>query len=656
MDRHGGGPPACLLAPDDKVLQMNSQTLRDLAEPERIRLLVEGVSDYAIYMLDPDGYVSSWNLGAQRFKGYLPHQIIGEHFSVFYTDEDRASGLPARALSTARDTGRFESEGWRVRRDGTRFWTSVVIDAIRDEQGELIGFGKITRDITEHKAAQDALRKSEDQFRRLVQGVADYAIYMLSPEGVVTNWNLGAERIKGYSSAEAIGLHVSCFYTEGDRDEGVPTRALARAAREGRYEQEGWRVRKDGTRFWAHVVVDAVYEAGELIGFAKVTRDVTERKHATEALERANAALFQAQKMEAIGQLTGGIAHDFNNLLSVVSNSLEVLATRLHEHADVRLLDAMRRAVDRGATLTQQLLSFARQQPLKVDVHDLNTVIRGFESVLSRAGNSLVRLDLHLAEQLRKVSVDAARFEAALLNLVVNARDAMPEGGDIIVSTTDVDLADNMVGRLPAGAYVRIAVRDTGTGMSPEVAARAFEPFFTTKALGKGTGLGLSQVYGFFAQSGGELVLDTESGKGTTVIAYLPALDANEQDDADAEDASLVETVLLVDDEPDVMDAAAELLRSIGYRVITASNGPDALEMLRRRDDIDILFTDVVMPQGMSGIDLARSTQALSPRIKVVLASGYPLPALKNDYADLDQFTFIHKPYRLADLARKLRT
>ncbi|GGX24141.1 histidine kinase [Pigmentiphaga litoralis] len=631
------------------------QTLRDLAESERIRLLVEGVTDYAIYMLDPDGYVSSWNLGAQRFKGYLPHQIISQHFSVFYTDDDRASGLPARALTIARETGRFESEGWRVRRDGTRFWTSVVIDAIRNDQGVLIGYGKITRDITDRKAAQDALRKSEDQFRRLVQGVTDYAIYMLSPEGVVTNWNQGAERIKGYSSTEAIGMHFSCFYTESDREDGVPTRSLALAAREGRYEQEGWRVRKDGTRFWAHVVVDAIHEQGELVGFAKVTRDVTERKLAAEALERANTALFQAQKMEAIGQLTGGVAHDFNNLLSVVSNSLEVLATRLHEHADVRILDAMRRAVDRGATLTQQLLSFARQQPLKVDTHNLNTVIRGFESVLQRAGNSSVRFDLNLAPQLRLVQVDAARFEAALLNLVVNSRDAMPEGGELIISTVDVDLAEHAVGRLPAGPYVKVSVRDTGSGMPPDVAARAFEPFFTTKAVGKGTGLGLSQVYGFFVQSGGDIALDTSPDHGTTVTAYLPAIAGDAPADADASPDTTVETVLLVDDEPDVMDAAAELLRSIGYAVITASNGPDALELLRRRNDIDILFTDVVMPQGMSGIELARLSLGIAPGVKVVLASGYPLPALKTDFDDLDQFAFINKPYRLADLARKLR-
>jgi PAS domain S-box-containing protein len=631
------------------------QTLRDLAESERIRLLVDGVSDYAIYMLDPDGYVSSWNLGAQRFKGYLPHQIIGQHFSVFYTDEDRASGLPARALTIARETGRFESEGWRVRRDGTRFWTSVVIDAIRNDQGVLIGYGKITRDITDRKAAQDALRKSEDQFRRLVQGVTDYAIYMLSPEGVVTNWNQGAERIKGYSSTEAIGMHFSCFYAESDREDGVPGRSLALAAREGRYEQEGWRVRKDGTRFWAHVVVDAVHEHGELVGFAKVTRDITERKLAAEALERANAALFQAQKMEAIGQLTGGIAHDFNNLLSVVSSSLEVLATRLHDHADVRILDAMRRAVDRGATLTQQLLSFARQQPLKVDTHDLNTVIRGFESVLQRAGNSSVRFNLDLAPQLRLVRVDAARFEAALLNLVVNSRDAMPEGGELTISTVDVDLAEHAVGRLPAGPYVKVSVRDTGSGMPPDVAARAFEPFFTTKAVGKGTGLGLSQVYGFFVQSGGDIALDTSPDHGTTVTAYLPAIPGDAPADADTSPDSAVETVLLVDDEPDVMDAAAELLRSIGYAVITASNGPDALELLRRRNDIDILFTDVVMPQGMSGIELARLSLDIAPGVKVVLASGYPLPALKTDFDDFDQFAFINKPYRLADLARKLR-
>src|SRR3954463_7240064 len=257
-------------------------------DEQRLRVLVEAVTDYAIYMLDPHGIVTSWNRGAQRFKGYTPDEILGEHFSRFYTEEDRQAGLPMRALETATREGRFEQEGWRVRKDGCRFWAHVVIDPIRDEQGNLIGFAKITRDISEQKAAEGGLRRSEERFRMLVQGVTDYAIYMLDPEGHVSNWNAGAQRIKGYQESEILGQHFSRFYTEEDLATELPKRALEIARREGRFEAEGWRVRKDGTRFWASVVIDSIYnDRKELIGFAKITRDITERRKAQEALEQA---------------------------------------------------------------------------------------------------------------------------------------------------------------------------------------------------------------------------------------------------------------------------------------------------------------------------------------------------------------------------------
>ena len=629
--------------------------IRDLSEERRFQLLVMAITDYAIYMLNPEGFVSSWNAGAERFKGYAAHEIIGQHFSLFYTEEDRRSGKPARALQTAREQGKFEDEGWRVRRDGTRFWASVVVDPIWGPSGELIGFAKITRDITERKVAEEALRESEDRFRLLVQSVTDYAIYMISPTGVVTNWNAGGERIKGYKQDEIVGSNFAVFYTEEDRAKGLPAQTLATAATEGRFEQESWRVRKDGTRFWAHVVVDAIRdEAGELLGFAKVTRDITERKLALEALERANAALFQSQKMEAIGQLTGGIAHDFNNLLAIISSSVDVLATRTQNYADKKVLDAVRRAVDRGALMTQQLLSFARQQPLTVENNDLNAVISSFEPVLRRAGNSAIEMEIRLARDSRTVSLDAARFEAALLNLVVNARDAMPDGGKLEVIVQSVDLGVGEVGNLAPGAYIRVSVSDTGSGMPPAVAARAFEPFFTTKEIGKGTGLGLSQVYGFIAQSGGDVVIDSEEGKGTTVSMYLPVVEGA-PDARIAAAGNRVDTVLIVEDEPELLDATGQLFRSIGYEVATATNGVDAMTILARRSDIDILFTDVVMPKGMSGIQLARLARELRPDLKVILASGYPLPALRAQYGRIDDFTFVVKPYLLAELAKALR-
>lgn len=632
---------------------MSASPSQNPTAENRFQLLVSGISDYAIYMLSTEGIVTSWNSGAQRFKGYTADEIIGQHFSRFYTPEDQQTGLPAKALATALKEGKFEAEGWRVRKDGTQFWTSIVIDPIYDTSGQHIGFAKVTRDITERRRAQEALRQSEQRFRMLVQGVTDYAIYMLSPTGEVTNWNAGAERIKGYSADEVVGTSFSRFHTPEDRAAGLPGVALATATREGRFEREGWRVRKDGSKFWAHVIIDAIYnDDGSLAGFAKITRDITEKKDAAEALERANTALFQSQKMEAIGQLTGGIAHDFNNLLSVISSGLEVLPLKMEEPGDLKIVESMKRAVDRGATLTQQLLSFARQQPLRPEKYNLNSVINGFEAVLRRAGNSTISFNLALATGLNTVMVDAPRFETALLNLVVNARDAMPDGGQVSVFTSNVTLADQQVSGLAAGEYVKVSVSDTGSGMPPEVIARAFEPFFTTKEVGKGTGLGLSQVYGFMKQSEGGVEVESKVGHGTTISLYLPALDERSGDAAPSEDSS--EKVLVVDDEPDVMEMAAALFRSIGYEVFTANNGPAALEVLERTDDISVLFSDVMMPS-MNGIELAKRARRLRPDMKILLASGYPLPALKARHSGVDEFSFINKPYKLAELAKKLR-
>lgn len=625
-----------------------------LTAERRFELLVSGISDYAIYMLSPEGIVSSWNAGAERFKGYAADEIIGQHFSRFYTPEDQATGLPAQALQTALRKGKFESEGWRVRKDGTRFWTSVVIDAIYDTNGEHIGFSKVTRDVTEQRQAQQALHESEQRFRMLVQGVTDYAIYMLSPAGEVTNWNAGAQRIKGYTAEEVVGTSFARFHTPEDRDAGLPQVALATAAKEGRFEREGWRMRKDGSKFWAHVIIDAIYhEDGTLAGFAKITRDITEKKEAAEALERANAVLFQSQKMEAIGQLTGGIAHDFNNLLAVISSGLDVLPLQVKDAARLKIVESMQRAVERGATLTQQLLSFARQQPLTPEKHNLNSVISGFEAVLRRAGNSSIMFRTDFASQLCSVLVDAPRFETALLNLVVNARDAMPTGGAILITTANAEMAQNQLAGLASGRYVKVAVTDTGCGMPAEVISRAFEPFFTTKDIGKGTGLGLSQVYGFVKQSGGGIEIQSVERQGTTINLYLPAIDEVSAESINPKDTT--EKVLVVDDEPDVMDVAAALFRSIGYEVYTANNGFDALEILQRSTDIDVLFSDVMMPN-MNGIELATRARSLRPNMKILLASGYPLPALKAQHRDIGDFSFMTKPYRLAELAKKLRT
>jgi PAS domain S-box-containing protein len=634
----------------------DASDLTKLSDAQRLELLVTSVRDYAIYMLDPRGTIVSWNTGAERFKRYLAKEVIGQHFSLFYTDADRQAGLPDRVLGMAAEAGKFEAEGWRVRKDGTRFWAHVVIDPITNDAGQLIGYAKVTRDITERKAAQEALRKSEEQFRLLVQGVTDYAIYMLSPEGEVSSWNAGAARIKGYERGEIVGRHFSCFYTDEDQAAGVPATMLAIAAKEGRVEREGWRVRKDGTRFWAHVVVDAIRnEDGALVGFAKITRDITERKEAAAAIERANLALFQSQKMEAIGQLTGGVAHDFNNLLAVLSNGLQVLSTQSRTHLDAKMIQSMQRAIERGASLTQQLLSFARQQPLKPERHDLNALIRDFEPMLRRAGSSSVRIELATSQAGTTALVDAPRFEAALLNLVVNACDAMPNGGSVIVSTERVEVASGTIGNLPGGSYARVCVTDSGTGMSPEVASRAFEPFYTTKETGKGTGLGLSQVYGFITQSGGDVRITSTEGVGTAIDLYLPIADASSAGAHDGLTPFAAETVLVVEDDPDLLSGATELFRSIGYEVVAATDAAQAAGILESRTNIDILFSDIVMPQGVSGVELARRVRARHPGIRIVLTSAYPMAALRRDNGDIDEFVFVHKPYRLSDVARAMR-
>ncbi len=441
----------------------------------RFELLVQSVTDYAIFMLDLGGQIVSWNAGARRFKGYEAEEIIGEHFSRFYTPQDQAAGIPALALATAEQEGRFEAEGWRVRKDGTHFWANVVIDPIRDPSGQLIGFAKVTRDLSDRRAAQEALRKSEERFRMLVESVTDYAIYMLDPVGTITSWNSGAERAKGYKAEEILGENFARFYTEEDRIAGLPSRALHGAERDGRYESEGWRIRKDGTRFWANAVIDAIRDStGKLIGFAKVTRDLTERRESQQALEDARVAIMQAQKMDAIGKLTGGVAHDFNNLLAVIVGSLDLARMRLASGGEVeRFLDNAMAAAERGATLTQRMLAFARRQELKLQSVDCLGLVQGMADMLQSTIGPSVTIDTLFPGNLPPAYADPAQLELALLNLAVNARDAMPEGGRIIIEASEMLTAEGALPGLGAGAYVKLSVVDDGEGMDAATLERA---------------------------------------------------------------------------------------------------------------------------------------------------------------------------------------
>ena len=368
----------------------------------------------------------------------------------------------------------------------------------------------------------------DHQFRLLVQSITDYAIYMLDPDGFISNWNAGGQRIKGYTREEIVGEHFSRFYSEEDRAAGLPALNLRTARDEGRTESEGWRYRKDGSRFRASIVIDPIWSDGALVGYAKITRDITARYEAEERLADARRALAQTQKNEAIGKLTYGLAHDFNNLLTVIVNSLDmILVHRMDEARVGKLVEGALRAADRGTLLTRQLLAFARGQKLAPERHDLSALLSRSEALYRRACDTSMQLDFDLAHDLPQVLVDATMFEAAILNLVVNSRDAMDGSGRIAIAT-HLRHGNPSQPQDTRQTYVCTSVSDNGHGMSEEVRERATEPFFTTKEVGKGSGLGLSQVYGFAAQSGGFVELHSEPGEGTVVSMCLPSLESEE--------------------------------------------------------------------------------------------------------------------------------
>lgn len=600
----------------------------DVSDETRFRLLIDAVVDYAIYMIDPDGIITSWNAGARRFKGYEEAEILGQHFSRFYTDEDRQAGLPQRALDTAIREGRFEGEGWRVRKDGTHFWSHVVIDPIRDPSGRLLGFAKITRDLTDRKMAEETLKQSEQQFRLLVQSVTDYAIYMLAPDGRVTNWNPGAQRIKGYTPEEVIGQHFSMFYTPEDREAGEPLRTLDVAVREGRFENKGWRLRKDGTRFFAHVVVDPIWgDTGTLLGFAKITRDITEAAQAQQALEQTREALFQAQKMQAIGQLSGGIAHDFNNLLTVILGNLEIVRKRMPDDPRMtRLLDNAVQGALRGVSLTQRMLAFARRQELKAEAVEIPKLVGGITGLLRSSLGPTVKIETRFTPEPEPVLADVNQLELAVLNLATNARDAMPNGGTIVLGTRTEVVLDHPHSSLVAGRYVCFSITDTGEGMDDATLSSAMDPFFTTKGVGKGTGLGLSMVHGFIEQMGGRFLLKSEKDKGTTAELWLPVAKAGsvtgpQVTEPDAPQVQRL-NVLVVDDDSLVLTSTCLLLEDLGHNVSIAESAAQALQLLESEQHFDLVITDMAMPQ-MNGAQLAQAIQIMMPNLPIILATGY---------------------------------
>ncbi|MEK6418342.1 MAG: PAS domain S-box protein [Burkholderia gladioli] len=626
------------------------------------RKWVQATGDYAICTLAPDGRILTWNRGGERIHGYRSADIVGKHFSTFYPEPERAAGAPDRALADAAAHGRHVGLGWRLRSDGAPFWANVVMSALRGDDGTLLGFVKVVGDISDKRAAHDAARESERQFRLLVQGVVDYAIFMLSPDGQVVSWNPGAERIKGYTAEQIVGSHFSRFYTPEDVVAGVPGHALATARNEGRFEAEGWRVRRDGSRFFAHVVIDVIRHDGAIAGFAKVTRDITERRRAAEQLEQARAALFQSQKMEALGQLTGGVAHDFNNVLQVLRGNLDLLTHR-HEH-DPWTIERLQKAIDateRGSRLAAHLLAFGRQQALQPLVVSPERQLRDMDALLRRTLGDAVEIETVVEPELWFAMLDPHQFENAVLNLAVNAREAMPDGGKLTLELSNETLDDGYVAAepdVPPGQYVMLAVTDNGVGMSRDVQARAFEPFFSTKPEGIGTGLGLSMAYGFVKQSGGHIRIYSEVGYGTTVKAYFPrTAEALVEPPGAAPEMPQQgsETVLVVEDDLSVQSTVIDTLTGLGYHVLKANDAHQALAVIASGVRIDLLFTDVVMPGPLGSPEMARLAKRQVPTLKVLFTSGYTRNAIVHGGRLDPGVELLSKPYSRQQLAAKLR-
>lgn len=524
------------------------------------------------------------------------------------------------------------------------------------------------RKTLEAELVNRATRESEQRFQILVQGVTDYAIYMLDPQGHITNWNPGAARIKGYTEQEVLGKHFSIFYTDEDRKEDLPTRALRTATTAGKYEAEGWRLRKGGHRFWANVVIDPIYDSqGMLIGFAKITRDITEKREAQRQLDAARDQLHQSQKLDAVGQLTGGVAHDFNNLLTIIIGNLDA-AKRTLESMKTGAQARLARAVDqaligalRASTLTAHLLAFARRQPLEMKPLDVNKLLDHTSEFLRPALGEKVQLEVLGTGDVWQIEADRAQLETAIVNLALNGRDAMPDGGKVTIEASNVFLDEDYCSKFAEvrpGQYVQLSVSDRGEGMTKEILDRVFEPFFTTKQPGEGTGLGLSQVYGFVKQSGGHVRICSEPDNGTTVNIYLPRSHARADEHEAHRTTSLSvsgnETILVVEDDENVRVFVSETLRELKYKVIEARNATSALKALEDHVNVDLLLTDVILP-GQNGRELAQVVRSKRPGIKVLFMTGYSRDAIVHQGRLDHGVDLIQKPLTQASLATKIR-
>jgi PAS domain S-box-containing protein len=579
-----------------------------------LQLLVEAVVDYGIFVLDPQGYVISWNTGAEKLKGYTRDEIVGQHFSVFYPCEAVATGWPDEELRRARKLGRFEDEGWRVRKDGSRFWANVIIAAMYDASGELAGFAKVTRDLTERRRHEEELRVSEERFRLLVDSVRDYAVFMLDVDGTVRSWNAGAQALKGYSAAEIIGRHFSAFYTPQDQAEGKPASELRIARGNGRVETEGWRVRKDGALFWANAVISTIRNAtGELIGFAKVTRDMTDRRR-LEQLERSSRRMSEFLAM---------LAHELRNPLAPIRNAVTVMQLETLPSPTLRnCRDIIDRQLTHMTRLVDDLLDIGRLTTGKVKLH--KEVLRAGE-IVSRSvetARPLIEarrhtLKMELPGQPVYVNGDLTRVSQIVQNLLVNAAKYTPDAGNIVLKVES------------AGAFATISVSDDGRGIAAGDLENIFNLFMqgdNGRSDESGLGIGLTLARSLAELHGGALEARSPGpGQGSTFVLRLPAAQRPPMQDAEqpAPSAASGRRVLVVDDNRDSADSTTTILRLLGHQVECAYSGSSALEVARHFLP-EVVLMDLAMP-GMNGIETLRlmRSQPGAQRVFAVAVTGF---------------------------------
>jgi PAS domain S-box-containing protein len=628
--------------------------IHDLSKYRRSEQRLKKVVDTAIdglIVIDKAGIVKMFNPACERLFGYAPAEVLGQNVSILMPEPDRSAhdGYLRHHLQTGER--RIIGIGREVlgrRKDGSVFPFALAVGSFsEDEEPMFVG---VIHDLSQYHRSLAEQRESETRFRLLVDSITDYAIFMIDADGRILTWNIGAQNLTGHSPEETIGRRRDMFYADADQAAGLPDEALRIAREKGRYVNEEWRVRKDGRRFWVSVMISAIRdEQGKLTGYVNITRDMSERRQAEELRDQ----LRQAQKMEALGQLTGGVAHDFNNLLAVIVGNLELLGDRVSDLESRRLIDQALRNALSGADLTRRLLAFGRQQRLKPVQLDVNELIEGMLDLLRRTLGEGIAIRATVAPEAYMVEVDPGQLENALLNMALNARDAMASHGSLTirVALTYLDAPRVMpTGVVPVGAYVMIALRDTGAGMAADVMARVFEPFFTTKEIGKGSGLGLSMVYGFVVQSGGYIEVDSQPGNGSEFRVYLPALDGDQLVLRRADEPGR-RLVLCVEDNPDVRATMMALLGSLGFAVLPAANGQEALTELRRGLPIDLVLTDIQMPGGMDGLALATQIIAEKPDLPVLFMSG-SVDAPKLQGTPFEHVSrILGKPVRKADLA-----